>query len=180
MDRTATLPFTLRRSRDVYTASEYTSTTETIHGLLHLEGGYLTIQWRLARKVDRMGMASVRTDEEVESVREVVIPLAGIAGAAVPEGWLARLRSPRMVLTASNLAAFEPFTGPEGLRLDHPARLILPLRRRDRLASMEFVAELELALAERLGFADARPSLPERGEPGQGDPEPLPSIPPGG
>lgn len=159
MPRSATLPFTLRRSSDVYTSAEYTSTTETVHGLLHLEGERLVIQWRVARKVDRMGRASVRSDEEVEEVREVVVPLAGLAGAVVRERWWERWRGPRLVLTAADLRAFEGFTGPEGLRLAHPAQLVLRLRPTDRLAAAEFAAELELAVADRIP-GPVRPSLP--------------------
>ncbi len=163
MPRTATLPFTLRRSRDTYTLSEYTSTTETVHGLLHLAGDRVTIQWRVARKVDHVGTTVYRTDEEVEQVREVTIPLSGLGGALVRDGWLERVRGPRLVLTASDLRAFEGFAGPDGLRLEHPAQLVLRVRRRDRLAAREFAAELELAVAEQL----------PGGASGGGEPPPL-------
>ncbi len=43
----ATLPFTLRRSTDAFTISSMTTTTETVHGLLRLEGEDVTVQWRL-------------------------------------------------------------------------------------------------------------------------------------
>lgn len=157
MPRSTALPFTLRRSSDVYTSAEYTSTTETIHGLLHLDGERLVIQWRVARKVDRMGRASVRSDEEVEEVREVAVPLAGLAGAVVRRRWWER--GPRLVVTASDLRAFEGFTGPRGLRLAHPAQLVFRIRPTDRLAAAEFAAELELAVAERIP-GPVHPSLP--------------------
>jgi hypothetical protein len=46
--------------------------------------------------------------------------------------------------------------------LEHPAELVLGIRRRDRLQAMEFAAELALALAERssdrrLGAAEPSP-----------------------
>jgi hypothetical protein len=55
----------------------------------------------------------------------------------------------RLVLTAADLRAFEVVSGEAGLRLGHPAELVVKLRRRDRLAAEEFAAELALALAER-------------------------------
>jgi hypothetical protein len=58
-----------------------------------------------------------------------------------------------MVLTATNLTAFEEVAGHSGLQLDHPAELVLRLRRSDRLAAEEFSAELALAIAEH-GLSD--------------------------
>lgn len=97
MPRSAALPFTLRRSRDAFTAREYISTKETVHGLLLLDGDRLRIQWRLARVVDRFRSGSMGSDEEVEEVREVVIPLEQVAGATVQRGgkW-AWWRAPRL------------------------------------------------------------------------------------
>jgi len=153
MTRFATLPFRLRRSDEVAGEEEYTSTTETVHGLLRLEGDRLVIQWRLARETERMG-SEYRTDKEVEPVREVVVPLQGVAGAVVRRRWWEALTGPRIVLTAADLRAFEAVTGEAGLRLDHPAELTLRLRRRDQA-----VARLE----ERL-LSGTRPALPERGD----------------
>jgi hypothetical protein len=74
MAHAAALPFVLRRSHDVV-GWEVTSTKETIHGLLRLDGDVLHIQWRVARSTDHVG-TTIRTDHEVEPVREVTIPLA--------------------------------------------------------------------------------------------------------
>lgn len=144
----AALPFTLRRSRDEFTASTVTSTTETVHGLLRLDAERLVIQWRLARQTDRIGAASMKSEEEVEAVREVVVPLDAVAGARVRLRWWRLGFGPEIVLTAADLRAFESVTGEDGLRLGHPAELVLRIRRSDRLLAREFGAELALALAE--------------------------------
>ncbi len=163
MPHTAALPFTLRRSSDVITGSAITSTTETVHGLLRLEGDRLVVQWRAARKIDHFG-GEIRTDEELDAVREVEIPLEAVAGAGVRRRWWGWPAAPRLVLTAADLRAFDILTGPEGLRLSHPAELVLRLRRGDRLAAEEFTAELTLCLAQ-LEEGRGPPAL-ERGEEG--------------
>jgi hypothetical protein len=162
--RTAALPFVIRRSHDVI-GKEITSTTETIHGLLRLECEALTIQWRVARETDRVG-SEIRTDHEVEPVRETVIPVGAIAGAALRRrGWWWPFGRGRVVLTGATLRAFEPVAGAAGLGLRHPAELVLEIRRGDRAAALEFVAELELAVADHaLQIAEGAPRglLPDR------------------
>jgi hypothetical protein len=157
--RTAALPFFIKRSEDEYSAMSVTTTSEVAHGLLRLDGERLVIQWRLARKTEHVGM-QIRTDQEVESVQEVVVPLDAVAGATVRSGLLAWLTGgPRIVLTAADLRAFDVLAGEEGLRLDHPAKISLRLKRADRLAAEEFAAELALAVAEAAlgeGRAEAR------------------------
>lgn len=163
MNGTPTLPFTLKRRSDVYSDSAITSTTETVHGLLMVGEGHLRIQWRVARKTDHVG-SEIRSDEEMESVRQVDIPLDGVAGAVVRRRWWSWPPGARLILRASDLRAFEELAGQEGLRLRHPAELILPLRRRDRLAAEEFAAELSLVLAERAVEKGRRPEALEEGE----------------
>lgn len=143
------LPFVLKRSDDVVSGSKVTSTSERIDGLLRTEGEELVVQWRLARKTDHIGHASVRTDREFEAVREVRIPLQGIAGAVVRRRswWLGRRTE--VVLTAADLRAFEEITGQTGMKLEHPAALTLPVARSHALAALEFAADLNLLLAER-------------------------------
>jgi hypothetical protein len=163
MPHSAALPFVLRRSSDVVGGLEITSTRETIHGLLRLDGDQLHIQWRVARSTDHVGM-QIRTDKQVEPVREVVLPLSAVAGAAVRWRW----RWPPglyLVLTAADLRAFEEVAGVAGLSLDHPAELELKLRGEDRAAGNEFVGELELALAERELAAAEGKSLPSSSQP---------------
>jgi len=162
MTYSQSLPFTLRRSSDVLTNTAVTTTTEITHGLLRLEKESLVLQWRLARKTDHLGATKVSSDEELEAVKEVVVPLSAVAGALVRRRWWHWITGPRIVLRAADLQAFEAVTGPDGLRLGHPAEIVLRLRRSDVLAAEEFAAELELAVAQRgLGGSGPgeRPSL---------------------
>ena len=147
MTHRGALPFFLKRSEDVIAAGNITSTAETVHGLLRLEGDRLVVQWRIARSTDLIG-AEIRTDREVTPVREVVIPLAALAGGRMRAGWWP-WSSGRVVLTASDLRAFEQVAGESGLRLDHPAEMSFRVRRGDLMAAREFLSEVELALAER-------------------------------
>lgn len=141
------LPFFLSRSHDVI-GEEITSTTETIHGLLRLEGDEVIVQWRLAREINRVG-DEIRTDQELEAVREVRVPLQAVASAAVRRRGWRWLSAPQIVLTAADLRAFEEIAGAAGLQLDHPATLELRIHRTDRLTAHEFAAELNLARAEQ-------------------------------
>jgi hypothetical protein len=148
MAQPSALPFILTRSDDVFGGGTITSTAETIHGLLRLDADMLVIQWRLTRTVDRMG-AEIRSDQEVEPVREVSIPLRAVAAAAIRESWWPWASTVRCVLTAADMRAFEPVVGATGLKLDHPAEIVLRVRRADRDAARLFAGDLELALAER-------------------------------
>ena len=147
MTGTAALPFLLQRSSDVIGAGALTSTEETVHGLLRLDADRLVVQWRVARRVDRVG-PEIRTDRELEPVREVAIPLAGLAAASVRSSWWRLGRKVRLVLTAADLRVFEALAGEGGLRLSHPAELVVEVRPVDRHAAEEFAGDLELALAE--------------------------------
>lgn len=162
MSPSVALPFLLKRGDDVFTGTGMTSTREIVHGLLRLEGDRLYIQWRVGKTTDHMGAMEMRTEHQVEPVREIVVPLRGVAGAAVRRRWWDRLTGPRLVLTASDLNAFEELAGQEGLKLDHPAELVLRLRRSDRLPAEEFCAELAMALAARqLRDSHDRQVIPE-------------------
>jgi hypothetical protein len=69
-----------------------------------------------------------------------------------------------LVLTAADLRAFEALVGAAGLRSEHPAQLVLPLRRADLGAARAFAAELEMAVADRmLRDAEASGRLPGPG-----------------
>lgn len=156
VSRQAAVPFHLRRSSDAFAGGSVTSTTEVVHGLLRLEGDRIVVQWRLARHTEHVGAMSVRSDEEMEAVRELVIPLSGVAGAELRgRRWLP-WNAPLLVLRAADLRAFEEVAGEGGLKLDHPAELLLGLRRADLLTAEEFGAELAMALAERALAADER------------------------
>ncbi|HSH46792.1 MAG TPA: AAC(3)-I family aminoglycoside N-acetyltransferase [Longimicrobiales bacterium] len=158
--RTAALPFHLKRSSEVLGGTEITTTKETIHGLLRLAGDRLVIQWRAARTIDHVG-STIRTDREMEPVREVIVPLSAIGDVSVRVPRWHWLAGPTLTLTAADLRAFEDVAGMAGLRLDHPATMRLNVRRRDRLLAREFAADLSLALAERtLPPAGSPPLIP--------------------
>lgn len=147
MTHSAALPFFLKRSEDVITGGSFISTSETVHGLLRLEGEQLVVQWRIARNTDHVG-SEIRTDREVTPVRQVVIPLAALGGGRVRASWWP-WSAGRIVLTAADLRAFEAVAGETGLRLDHPAELVFRVRRADLDLAGEFVGEIEMALADR-------------------------------
>jgi hypothetical protein len=158
----AALPFIIKRSTDAWTLSEYTSTTVTAHGLLRVEDDRLVIQWRVSRTTDRHGMGYT-TEQEHEEVKETSVPLRQLASAQMRHTWRLLGRSPRLVLNASDLRAFEGVAGPTGLALAHPSRLELQLQRGDSQAGREFAAELELAISEhqlRLAESSASTRLP--------------------
>ena len=142
--RQAALPFSLEGMEETLGVSELTSTKETIHGLLRLDGDRLLIQWRLTIKTEHLG----ETDEELGDINSVVLPLDRIAEVAVRRRWWEFWLGPRLVLTATDMLAFAQIAGEEGFRLSHPAELVLRLRRGDHLAAEEFAAEVALALAE--------------------------------
>lgn len=148
MPRSAALPFVLTRQHQVI-GSEISTTTHEIHGLIHLTGDRLKVQWRVARHVSLVGK-EIRTDTELEPVNETEVPLAAIAGAEVRQHWWRKLwgGGTELVLRAADLRAFESVAGTTGLALSHPAELVVPLRRADRLAAQEFAGELSLAVAE--------------------------------
>ena len=161
MTSLAVVPFTLKRSTDLWTAGgEYESTTETAHGLVRLEAERLVLQWRVAVETQLLDGSGIETREEIEPVQELVIPLASVGGAVVTRRRWWRLAGPRLVLTATDLLAFEKIAGQQGLKLKHPARLVLRIKRADRLIAEEFAAELALTLA-RLPLKDGGPEAPQ-------------------
>ena len=167
MTHFSALPFTLSRV-DSVVGQEIVSTTEKVHGLLRLDGERLVIQWRVSRATQRVGQV-IRTDRQLESVREVVIPLAALAGAVVRWVWWRWPPGRYLVLTGADLRAFEEIAGEGGLRMAHPAELVLQVRRTDHVAAQDFTGELELAIAERaLRAAEQSPRL-EAGQPGGAD-----------
>ncbi len=142
------VPFTLKRSSDMHSrGGAYESTTETAHGLVRLHGDRLVIQWRLEVRTEAVKGVGYETREEIEPVREIVIPLAKVSGAMVTERRWWRLAGPRLVITAADLLAFEKIAGQQGLKLKHPSKLVLRVKRADRLIASEFAAELALARA---------------------------------
>ena len=156
------VPFTLKRSSDLWDAEGgYQSRTETAHGLVRLEADRLVFQWRLAVQTEVYG-ETYETREEIEPVKEIVIPLDNVAGAVVPERPWWSLAGPKLVITASDLLAFEKIAGQQGLKLKHPAKLVLRINRGDRLIAQEFAAELALAVARLPEGAERSAALAER------------------
>lgn len=143
----AAVPFVIRRSHSVVSGPEITAVREDSHGLLRLEAGRLVAQWSTARESSRVGR-EIRVDRSLGPVEEVSVPLAGLASARVR--WRLLPWPPRwqLVLHAADLQAFRALAGEAGLLLEHPAELVLELRRSDRGVAREFAAELDLALAE--------------------------------
>ena len=157
------VPFTLKRSSDLWDAKGgYESRTEIANGLVRLEADRMVIQWRLAVHTEVMGAAKYETREEFEPVKEIVIPLEEVAGAVVPERPWWSLAGPKLVITASDLLAFEKIAGQQGLKLKHPAKLVLRISRGDRLIAEEFAAELALAVARLPAGAERSAALAER------------------
>ena len=155
----AALPFLIRRQHDVVHASEVTSTTEAIHGVLRLEVDALVVQWSTARESLRVGRV-IETTRALDPVREVRIPFAGLAGAALRWQWRRWPPGPTFVLLASDLHAFAGLAGGAGLVLEHPAELTLGIRRQDRATARDFASELELQLADlALGAAEGRQQI---------------------
>jgi hypothetical protein len=165
MTRPAALPFTVSRSDDVVGMAEYTSTREKLHGLLYLDGARLIIQWRTSRTTERVGM-EIRTDREMEPVRQVEVPLAALAAARVRWTWLRWPPGPYLFLTGSDLRAFEALAGANGLQLKHPAEFAVRIAPGLRATAREFAADIELALADRaLAAAEEMPRLGEERRP---------------
>lgn len=177
MTSAAAVPFVIRRTHNVVSGPEVTAIREDSHGLLRLEAGKLVAQWSTAREASRVGH-EIRVDRSLGPVEEVSVPLAALAGARVR--WRLLPWPPRwqLVLRAADLQAFRALAGEAGLLLEHPAELVLDLRRADRVAAREFAAELDLALAEaaleaaegegRLGTSDPTDSARQLLRPSDG------------
>lgn len=90
----------------------------------------------------------IRTDRELEAVRELSVPLTALAGARVRWSWRHWPPGVHLVLTAGDLRAFEEIAGEGGLRLDHPAQLAIRVPYAQRMAAQDFASRLELALAD--------------------------------
>ena len=148
MSPSLAFPFVLKRSKDEVGVFEITSMSEVIHGLLRLDEDRLVFQWRVSRSTDVVGF-EIRTDEELEPVQHAVLPLGALAGAVVRWRWGRWPPGRYLILTAADLQAFETIGGEAGLKLKHPAELVLRVPRASRDAAEEFASELSLAVAER-------------------------------
>jgi hypothetical protein len=168
MLHTAALPFVLHREHGIISGREVTSTRDELHGLLYLDGEQLVFQWRTSREISRVGH-EIRTDRELGTVREVALPLSALAGASVRRVWRGWWFAEALVLTAADLKAFDALTGEgemPGLVLEHPAEIVLDVRRTDRILVREFVSKLRLAISEHL-LASIEGQLQEHRLPGR-------------
>ncbi len=162
MPHSLAFPFVLRRSQDEFSLAEITSMTETVHGLLRLDEDRLTLQWRVSRSTDVVGL-EIRTDRELDPVREAELPLSALAGAVVRWRWSRWPPGRYLILMAADLRVFDAIGGETGLKLDHPAEWAIRVRRTDRAAAEEFAGELSLTVAERaLRAAEAPRHLTNR------------------
>jgi hypothetical protein len=143
------MPFVLVRQQQVVGA-EITTTVENIHGVIHVGGGTMRLQWRTSRETARVGR-EIRTDVELDPVAEVELPLSAVASVEVRTRWWNRFGIPggaQLIIRAADLRAFESVAGAAGLVLAHPAELVIPVRHADGMAAREFAAESMLAIAE--------------------------------
>ena len=149
MHHSAAFPFVLRRSEQVAGLKETTSTKEKVHGLLRLEGDSLSFQWQVVRVTDHIRWGRTHTDRELGSIGDAEVPLSSIASAEVRWSWLRWPPGPFLILTATDLRAFESIAGEGVLRLSHPAELAIRVGSAARGSAREFASELEAALADR-------------------------------
>lgn len=152
MPHITALPFVLHREHGVVSGREVTSTRDHLHGLLYLNGEQLVIQWRTSREISRVGQ-EIRTDHELSQVREVVLPLSALADADIRRVWRRWWFGEAIVLTAADLSAFDMMSGDgdhPGILFEHPAEVVLEVRREDRNRLRAFVSELRLAISEQI------------------------------
>jgi len=151
--RIATLPFQLTNDHQVIGNGTVITTKDRRHGVLRLERETMVVQWRVEREVQRIG-PEIRTDVERAGMREVPVPVRMLGDARVRTRGLWWWRKWELVLTARDLVAFDLLANDDGFAFDHPAELVLPVRRSDLDLAYEFASEVELAIAE-LALADA-------------------------
>jgi hypothetical protein len=157
---TPAVPFLIRRVHSAIRGPEITATREEFHGLLRLAGEQLVFQWSTAREVSRVGR-EILVSRDLGPVQEVALPVTALAGAQVRWRFLPWPPRWQLVLRAADLQAFRPLAGEAALLQEHPAELVLELRRSDRAIAKEFAAELDFALAEAsLQAAERQVDLP--------------------
>jgi hypothetical protein len=145
--RIAALPFQVSGNHQVFTNGTVTTTEERRHGVVRLEGATLTVQWRVERKIQKIG-PETRTDVEQDGMRSVPVRVDQLGDARVRTRGRWFWRTWELVLTARDLSAFDPLAGNDGFTFEHPAELVLPVRSADIQLAREFASEVELAVAE--------------------------------
>ncbi|MBX2821597.1 MAG: hypothetical protein KTR29_18005 [Rhodothermaceae bacterium] len=127
-------------------------TRDSIQGLLRLESNQLFIQWRFTRKIEHYGI-EVRTDSEEYPMREHVIPISKLSEVRVRRRRFMIPPRRTLVLVSSDLQVFDPLTGDgevPGLALQHPAELVIQVRRADHQLLEEFASQLRMAISEQV------------------------------
>ena len=152
--RIAALPFQVSGEHQVIANGTVTTTEERRHGVVHLEGTTLTVQWRVEREIQKVGV-EIRTDVERDGMRSVPVRVDQLGDARVRSRGRWFWRRWELVLTARDLSAFDPLVGNDGFAFEHPAELVLPVRSADIELAREFASEVELAMVPRR----ARPRL---------------------
>lgn len=171
--RVAALPFQVSGENQVIANGTVTTTEERRHGVLRLEGATLTVQWRVEREIQRVGV-EIRTDTERDGMRSIPVRVDQLGDARVRTRGRWWWRRWELVLTARDLSAFDPLAGNDGFDFAHPAELVLPVRTADVELAREFASEVELAIAE-LALRAAEQAAAPLPAPAPGA---LPSAPP--
>lgn len=157
--RIAALPFQVSGEHQVIANGTVTTTEERRHGVVRLEGTILTVQWRVEREIQKVGV-EIRTDVEREGMRSVPVRVDQLGDARVRTRGRWFWRRWELVITARDLSAFDPLAGNDGFAFEHPAELVLPLRTTDIELAREFTSEVELAVAELALSAAERAAVP--------------------
>jgi hypothetical protein len=132
------LPFRLRvPGQDVIDSEGVWSISYRGEGLLHLEGGTLTLEWTATRTTERVSVKGIGTDVERSPIGTLEVPADLIISVRLRGGWW----WPRLELRARRLDAFDDFPG------SRPGVVTLKIRRRDREQAGVFVAAIDHARA---------------------------------
>ena len=130
------LPFRLRvPGQDVIDFEGAWSISYRGEGLLHLEGGMLTLEWTATRTTERVSVKGIGTDVEHSPIGTLEVPVDWILGVRLRGGWW----WPRLELRARRLDAFDDFPG------SRPGVITLRVRRRDREQAGALVATIDHA-----------------------------------
>lgn len=149
------LPFVQQRLHQDYSGPDYTTTSETVHGIIRLDGDVLRLQWRISREINKFNKygAGHSSDSQQEAIREIEIPLEKLSGARIKRIWYRVPPKEVLLITTSDLQTFSKFTIEDkvpGLASDHPAELVLEIRRSDRKRWHVFCSALRFAISEQM------------------------------
>lgn len=134
------VPFTVPLDEQLTSAGglTYVTTKRRVHGIARLEDDRLVLQVAESRAVVHVTGTGIEQRTESDPVAERAVTLDQLGDARLRRHWLWW----QLVVTASDLRAFEGLPGAEG------GELRLRVDRRHRAVAEELVATLRLALAE--------------------------------